>query len=70
MAKVVRALQMGTLIGCLFVCGCGGKPYTYESNSDLKTGPGLFSGEAGKITIFKQRKEQEPEKSEEPEKKE
>lgn len=70
MGKIVWCLQVGAVVVFLFICGCGGEPYTYEPNHELKTGPGLFSGEAGKITIFKQRKEQEPEKPEEPEKKE
>ena len=67
MVKIVRCLHVGMLGVVLFICGCGGEQYTYESNNDLKTGPGLFSGEAGKITIFKQRKEQEQEDAQEKE---
>lgn len=48
----------------LFICGCGGEPYTYEPNHELKTGPGLFSGEDGEITIFKQRPAEEKEEQE------
>ena len=70
MAKVVRTLQAGTLIGFLFVCGCGGEPYTYEPNHELKTGPGLFSGEAGEITIYKQQKKQKQEEAQEKEQRE
>jgi hypothetical protein len=55
----MRYLQIGTLIVCLLLCGCGGEPYTYESNNELKNGPGLFSGEDGEIKIFEQKKKEE-----------
>lgn len=60
--RLMRYLQAGTLVVCLFLCGCGGEPYTYESNNELKTGPGLFSGEDGEIKIFEQKKEDKQEK--------
>ena len=72
MDRMVRCLQVGALVVFLFICGCGGEPYTYESNNELKTGPGLFSGEDGEITIFKQRptEKQEQEGQEEQQRKE
>jgi len=69
----MRYLNICTLFVCLLLCGCGGEPYTYESNNELKTGPGLFSGEDGEITIFKQRpaeEKEEQEGQEEPQEKE
>jgi hypothetical protein len=55
----MRHLQVCALIACLLLGGCGGDPYTYESNNELKTGPGLFSGEDGEIKIFEQKKKEE-----------
>jgi len=68
--RMVRCLHVGALVVFLFICGCGGEPYTYESNNELKTGPGLFSGEDGEITIFKQRPTEEKEGQEEQQRKE
>lgn len=51
------------LIVWLLLSGCGGEPYTYESDRELKPGPGLFSGKDGEFTIIgaseKKREEQE-----------
>ncbi len=43
--------------GCLFACllllsQCGGEPYTYEPDHELKPGPGLFSGEDGEFKLI------------------
>ena len=67
MGKIVWCLQVGAVVVFLFICGCGGEPYTYESNNQVKTGPGLFSGEDGEITIFKQRPNEEQEEPQEKE---
>jgi len=42
---------------CLFLTGltlsgCGGEPYTYVPDNELKPGPGLFSGEDGEFTLI------------------
>ncbi len=51
--KVILALiQAGTLIAGLMLAGCGGEPYTYVPDHELKPGPGLVTGEAGALTIF------------------
>ncbi len=42
----------GTLLACLFLYGCGGEPYHYEADHELKPGPGLFSGEDGEFTLI------------------
>jgi hypothetical protein len=60
----MRYLQTGTLIVCLLLCGCGGEPYSYEPNHELKTGPGLFSGEDGEFKILEQKKKEEEQKKE------
>jgi hypothetical protein len=60
-------MHVGALVVLLCLCGCGGEPYTYEPNSELKTGPGLLSGEDGKITIYKQRPAEEKEEEHEKE---
>jgi len=40
------------LIVYLLLSGCTGEPYTYESDHELKPGPGLFSGKDGEFTII------------------
>ncbi len=52
------------LIGQLFIAGCGGESYTYTPENELKSGPGLFSGDDGEITLIdKEQKEKEEELS-------
>ncbi|MEN8236824.1 MAG: hypothetical protein ABFQ95_04695 [Pseudomonadota bacterium] len=48
---LILALTIG--IG-LLTTGCNGKfkPGQYETNSDIKPGPGLFSGEDGEFVIY------------------
>jgi hypothetical protein len=43
-----------TVVVGLFPCACAGppKPFVYETNRELKPGPGLFSGEDGVFTIY------------------
>ena len=42
------------VVAGLFPCACAGppKPFVYETNRELKPGPGLFSGEDGVFTIY------------------
>lgn len=51
MNTVTIALQTAALVFCLFFSGCRGEPYTYESDNELKPGPGLFSGEDGEFNL-------------------
>jgi hypothetical protein len=37
-------------------CTTPSKPYKYESNRELKPGPGLFSGEDGYFIIYQEEK--------------
>lgn len=68
MNRLIIPLQRVTLtitfIGCSLLYGCGGESYTYESENELKPGPGLFSGEDGEFNLIGSPEEQE-EKTEE-----
>ncbi len=57
--------QAGVLCACLLLAGCGGEPYTYQPDHELKPGPGLFSGEDGEFTLIGSPKEQEDSEPEE-----
>ena len=52
---------------CIVLSSCGGEPYTYEPDHELKPGPGLFSGKDGVFTVVgsadKKEAEQEKEKT-------
>ena len=52
MKAVVALIQAGILIAGLTLAGCGGEPYTYVPDHELKPGPGLVTGEAGALTII------------------
>lgn len=47
---------------CLFPCACADppKPFVYESDRELKPGPGLFSGEDGVFTIYGKSEDPKP----------
>jgi len=63
MSRLLVLFKTILVIACLFLSGCGGEPYTYESDRELKPGPGLFSGKDGEFTIVgsPQKKEEEQE---------
>lgn len=46
--------------------GCGGEPYTYVPENELKPGPGLFSGEEGEFILINAPMEEKEEESGEP----
>lgn len=48
-----RILLAGGLMAALLAFGCGGKEFVYESDRELKPGPGIFSGPDGEFTIFR-----------------
>jgi hypothetical protein len=75
MNRLILPLQIITLIGCLLLYGCGGEPFTYEPDNELKPGPGLFSGEDGEFNLIgspkdKENKEEEEDTHQEEQKKE
>ena len=45
--------------------GCGGEPYAYVPENELKPGPGLFSGEDGEFHLIKPSEEEKREESSE-----
>jgi hypothetical protein len=51
--------QAGVLCVCLLIAGCGGEPYTYQPDRELKPGPGLFSGKDGEFNLIGSPEEQE-----------
>ncbi len=53
---------MAVLAGCLLGCA-GAEPYEYRSDTELKQGPGLFSGKNGAFQIYGRPAEDEPESS-------
>ncbi len=55
----------GCLLACQLLAGCGGEPYQYQPDNELKPGPGLFSGEDGEFTLIGSPKKQEESESEE-----
>lgn len=62
-----RLTTFGILLSLLLVSGgCGGEPYTYVPENELKPGPGLFSGEDGEFTLIHTPTEEEGELDEQP----
>ena len=55
----------GCLLACQLLAGCGGEPYAYQPDHELKPGPGLFSGEDGEFTLIGSPKKQEGREPEE-----
>ena len=52
MIKRYLTQQAGCFLVCLLLAGCGGEPYAYQPDNELKPGPGLFSGEDGEFTLI------------------
>ena len=61
MCKIITKLVLLTAVPALILTACTTppRPFTYESDRDLKPGPGLFSGEDG---VFKIPRPENPEK--------
>ncbi len=52
----------GIIVGSFCLSGCHGiKPGVYPDQSEMKKGPGLFTGDQGEITLLSSQKN--PEKS-------
>lgn len=74
MKYMIKKLSIACLIVALGVCfsaGCASmKPYNYKNEADeLKSGPGLISGEKGEMTIFRipDKSKEQADKSQTPE---
>ena len=52
MKQISSIILTGLLAFCLVLHGCGGSPYTYGPENELKPGPGLFSGKDGEFTVI------------------
>ena len=51
--RSMRAAALAVLAGLLpWACTHPPEPLVYETNRELKPGPGLFSGEDGVFTIY------------------
>ena len=62
--RVIKQTAAVILLSLLLLNGgCGGEPYTYVPENELKPGPGLFSGEDGEFNLINapaEEKEEEP----------
>lgn len=65
MKKLSYVRQAGCLLACLLLAGCGGEPYAYQPDHELKPGPGLFSGDDGEFNLIGSPGNQEESESEE-----
>jgi len=60
-------LQAVVMAACITLAGCGGEEWTYQTDRELKPGPGLFSGEDGEFNIIGKPKKHEEDQEKEPE---
>lgn len=59
MCRLVALMQASAFLICLLLSGCGGEPFAYQPDHELKPGPGLFSGKDGEFTLLGSPKTQE-----------
>ncbi|MBT8359322.1 MAG: hypothetical protein KJO32_00070 [Deltaproteobacteria bacterium] len=52
MRGLIFYLQAVILAACLVINGCGGEDWAYQTDRELKPGPGVFSGKDGEFTII------------------
>lgn len=57
--RIFIYLQAVIMAACLALNGCGGEDWTYQSDRELKPGPGIFSGEDGEFNIIGQPEKEE-----------
>lgn len=62
----LKFLQLVLLALLVCLAGCGGEPYTYTQENELKPGPGIFSGEEGEFQLIKSSREKEGEEKQKP----
>jgi len=63
--RIFIYLQAVIMAACLILNGCGGDDWTYQSDRQLKPGPGIFSGEDGEFNIIgSPKKKENPEEDE------
>jgi hypothetical protein len=67
--RIFIYLQAAIMAACLVLNGCGGDDWTYETDRELKPGPGIFSGEDGEFNLIGQPEKQEKDQEEASEKK-
>lgn len=57
-----KILGVGLAVTVWLLCsGCAGEPYVYVEQNELKSGPGLFSGEDGEVPLIHSAREIKPE---------
>lgn len=66
--RIFIYLQAVIMAACLVLNGCGGDDWTYQTDRELKPGPGIFSGEDGEFNIIGQTEKKEKDQGGEPEK--
>ncbi len=61
-----------SLLVLTLLAGCGGQSYEYQDATEMKPGPGLLSGDEGKLHLIKakEKKDDEEGETDEDEKKE
>ncbi len=52
MYRLVALLRATAFLICLLLAGCGGEPFAYQPDHELKAGPGLLSGKDGKFILL------------------
>ncbi len=63
--RVYIYLQAVIMTACFVLSSCGGDDWTYQTDRELKPGPGLFSGEDGEFHIIGQPEKKETDQQEE-----
>jgi len=67
--RIFIYLQAAAMAACLVLNGCGGDDWTYQTDRELKPGPGIFSGEDGEFNLIGQPEKKEEDQEGESEKK-
>ena len=66
--RIFVYLQAAIMAACLVLNGCGGDDWTYQTDRELKPGPGIFSGEDGEFNIIGKPEKKENDQEDESEK--
>ena len=55
--NLIILLTLAAGLALFALAGCNAKPYDYEPTAgEMKPGPGVFTGESGKLTIYDSKK--------------